>query len=136
MSNVETVKHIYDAFGRGDIPAIIDRLADDVVWEQGGADWGIPWLTPGTGKDHVGRFFGLLADLEFRRFELEAILDGGDLVVGLLHVDAAVRSTGGSFGGPEAHLWRFGPDGKVCAFNHLLDTHAMVLAAKGAPVTA
>jgi ketosteroid isomerase-like protein len=32
MSNVATVQSIYEAFGRGDIPAILDRISDDVIW--------------------------------------------------------------------------------------------------------
>lgn len=135
MSNVQTVQSIYEAFGRGDIPAIIDRLADDVAWEQGAADWGIPWLTPGTGKDHVLAFFGHVAGFEFTRFEIEAICDGGAIVMVLIDVAATVPP-GGSFAGPEAHVWRFGTDGKVKAFNHLLDTHASLLANQGSAVAA
>ena len=32
MSNAETVRAIYDAFGRGDIAAILDKLDDAVEW--------------------------------------------------------------------------------------------------------
>ena len=32
-STAETVAGIYEAFGRGDIPAILATLADDVAWE-------------------------------------------------------------------------------------------------------
>ena len=28
----------------------------------------------------------------------------------------------------EVHLWRFGSDGEVVAFNHIVDTHHHVLA--------
>ena len=34
MSNLQTVQDIYAAFGRGDIPAILDELADDVRWDH------------------------------------------------------------------------------------------------------
>ena len=34
-SRAATVAEIYAAFGRGDVPAILDQLADDVAWE----DW-------------------------------------------------------------------------------------------------
>ncbi len=34
MSNLGTTQAIYEAFGRGDIPFILDQLADDVAWEQ------------------------------------------------------------------------------------------------------
>ncbi len=36
MSNEQTVQDLYAAFGRGDLPAILDKLSDDVVWELEG----------------------------------------------------------------------------------------------------
>jgi ketosteroid isomerase-like protein len=32
--NVATVKRIYEAFGKGDIPTIISFVSDHVQWEQ------------------------------------------------------------------------------------------------------
>ena len=32
MSNIATVQGIYEAFGKGDVPAILAVLADDVAW--------------------------------------------------------------------------------------------------------
>jgi len=52
--NLETVKRIYAAFGRGDIPAILDTLADNVAWEawadNSAGKVGVPWLVPRHGK--------------------------------------------------------------------------------------
>ena len=122
MTNNETVKAMYEAFGKGDIPFIIDQLSDAVSWEDGAADHGIPWLTPGVGKAHVLEFFGRLADFDFQRFDVETVLGDGELVAGVVHAAATLKSTGGSFDTLETHLWRFGADGKVIAFNHLVDT--------------
>lgn len=130
MSHIDTVKAIYEAFGRGDIPAIMDRLADDISWEDGALDHGVPWLVPGTGKDHVMGFFGAISDFEFKRFEIQSVCGEGDIVVGVLSVAALVKSTGGSFDSLEIHVWRFGPDGKVTSFNHVLDTVQHVAAAR------
>ena len=65
MSNQQTVQDIYAAFGRGDIPAILERLADDVRWDHlpdgGGAErHGVPWLVARTGRDDVAGFFEAL----------------------------------------------------------------------------
>ena len=30
--NVKTIQTVYEAFGRGDLPAILDALTDDVDW--------------------------------------------------------------------------------------------------------
>ena len=35
MAQVDTAQQIYQAFGRGDVPAILERLADNVEWEYG-----------------------------------------------------------------------------------------------------
>lgn len=130
-SNVEMVQGIYQAFGSGNIPAIIECLAEDVAWDEGAADHGVPWLTPGRGKEHVGKFFASLGALEFTRFDIEKVLDGGDMVVAVLQVAATVKATGGTFEHLEGHVWRFGPDGRVTSFNHLADTHQHVKALRG-----
>lgn len=57
MGQVETVQKIYEAFGKGDVPAILDQLADDVEWDRDAPSYGVPIYEPGTGKDHVRRFF-------------------------------------------------------------------------------
>ncbi len=32
-TNLETVKALYDAFGRGDVPAILEMMSEDVEFE-------------------------------------------------------------------------------------------------------
>jgi uncharacterized protein len=41
--NIATVQEIYDAVARGDVPAILDRLTDDVDWAAEAAEDGAPW---------------------------------------------------------------------------------------------
>jgi ketosteroid isomerase-like protein len=132
MSNLDTVNDIYAAFGQGDVPTILDHLADDVDWEDGARDHGVPWLRPGTGKAHVEAFFVCAAQsLDFKAFEVERVLDGGDMVVAVLHVAAVGRSSGHGLDNLEVHVWRFGPDGKVRSFNHVVDTVQHVEVAAG-----
>lgn len=122
MSNVETVQALYQAFGSGDIPAILERIHDNVVWEDGGRDIGVPWLRPGTGRDHVASFFESLGALEFHGFEPLNFLHGGDQVAVPVKIDATVKSTGKRIAETEIHLWTFSDDGKVSRFRHHLDT--------------
>ena len=120
--NVETVAAIYDAFGRGDVPAILDRLADDVQWEQGIRATAIPYYVPGVGKEHVVSFFqNLAANLDLLHFEPLAICDGGDIVTVPIRYAGRVIGGGEIAMDMECHVWRFGADGKVTAFNHVLD---------------
>ena len=54
MSNLSTVQGIYESFGKGDVPAILAVLADDVEWEawadNSAVKAGLPWMTPGTAR--------------------------------------------------------------------------------------
>jgi ketosteroid isomerase-like protein len=128
MSNVETVQAIYEAFGQGDIPPILDRLAEDVEWDLDAPSYGIPIYEPGVGRDHARRFFELLGDLEFSRFEPTNFLSGGDQVAVPIHVAVTVKATGRTAEALEIHLWTFGDDGKVRRFFHAIDRHAFVQA--------
>ena len=130
MNNVAKAQAIYEAFGRGDIPYIVDQLADDVRWEDGAADHGIPWLVPGVGKQHVLTFFECIADFDFKRFDVQTVCGEGDTVVAVVQVDVLVKSTGGSFSGLEVHVWHFGSDGKAASFNHVVDTITHLAAIK------
>jgi uncharacterized protein len=127
MSNMQTVQDIYAAFGRGDIPAILDALSDDVRWDHlpdgGGAQrHDVPWLMARTGRDEVAGFFEALGALEFHEFAPRAILEAGDTVVALIDEDATVRATGERIRDKTAHVWTFGPDGRVVEFRHVADT--------------
>ncbi len=127
MGNVETISAIYDAFGRGDVPAILAQLSDDVQWDV----WDptspvqdeIPYIVPRTGKEGVEAFFAcILNDLEFHKFDVANILDSGDQSAALIHFDITVKATGKRLQDLEVHVWTFGRDGKVTAFRHVFDT--------------
>jgi uncharacterized protein len=136
MSNVATLQAMYQAFGRGDIPAILEHFADDIVWEVGddSGGHGVPWLLPRRGRQAVVGFFEALAPLEFTRFEPKEFLTSADgkTVVALLDIEANVR------GGPtlreidEVHIWRFDDRGRVASFRHRVDTARQVEAAASA----
>ncbi len=131
MTQTETIQEIYQAFGRGDVPAIIERLAEDVAWEHDALDHGIPWLKPGRGKPHVLAFFGVIgSQLSISRFEVKNLLTGGDQVVALIGIDAKVLATGKTYTDLEAHLWTFAPNGRIASFRHLTDSHQHWLASR------
>ena len=127
-ANLAAVQRIYEAFGRGDVPAILDELADDVAWDVDAPSYGVPIYEPGTGKDHVQRFFGELQGLEFHTFQPTNFLVGGDQVAVTIDIDVTVKATGRTARALEIHLWTFGDDGRVTRFFHAIDRHAFVLA--------
>jgi ketosteroid isomerase-like protein len=130
--NLDTVSGIYASFGRGDVPAILERLHADVEWEHDAVDHGVPWLRPGRGREAVAGFFQMLGGLDFATFEPQSFLQGDDLVAAVIRVDLRVRETGARIRDLEIHLWTFDNDGLVTRFRHIIDTHQHVLAVRGA----
>ena len=68
MANIDVVREIYGAFGRGDIPAILGHLAENVDWEYGPVSTDVPWLQHRRGRAQVGEFFAALQALDFHTF--------------------------------------------------------------------
>ena len=121
MSNVDTVKEIYAAFGRGDVPAILDHLDQNVEWETTTEVPGVPWLAPRHGKANVPGFFESLAPLQITRFEPRTFFADGDKVFVIIHFEA--DHNGKHYTIPNnGHLWEFGADGKVVRYDHITDT--------------
>ncbi len=121
MSNVDTVKQMYEAFGRGDVPAILDKLDDNVEWDTESPNPGAPWLEPRKGKANIPGFFEALAPLEFTRFEPHTFFENGDKVFVLIAIGA--NNKGKSYSIPnEGHLWQFNAAGKVVKYDHVTDT--------------
>jgi uncharacterized protein len=124
--NIQTVQAIYEAFGRGDVPAILDRLADDIEWEHDTPSFGLPWYEPRRGKAEVPGFFGDLMDnVVLTMFEPRNFLAGGDQVAVIVRYAAEVKKTGRALPeDTEIHVWTLGADGKVTNFCHVVDRHA------------
>jgi ketosteroid isomerase-like protein len=129
VSNAETVRAIYEAFGRGDVATILDKLDDNVEWETAVPVSAVPWLQARRGKANIVGFFESLAPLKITRFEPHTIFDGGDKVFVLITFEATVRGKGYSFPN-NGHLWQFNTAGKVVKYDHVTDTAQMIRMAK------
>jgi ketosteroid isomerase-like protein len=125
VSHIPTVQNIYEAFGRGDVAAILATLAADVEWEYGGApSTDVPWLQARRGRAQVGGFFESLQAIEFHSFAPVAFFESGQTVVSLVNLEATVKATGARVSEvDEVHIWHFGADGLVIRFRHRADTH-------------
>ena len=127
--NIETVKTLYDAFGRGDVAAILERLTDDVDWATDAAIPSAPWYGERHGKAEVPSFFeGIAKTGPVTEFTLVSIAgnDEGD-VHSFVRYAFTVSATGKDVAMNLHHFWRF-RDGKVCYVRASEDT-ALVQAA-------
>jgi ketosteroid isomerase-like protein len=127
QTNAEVIRHAYEAFGRGDVVAVLDLLIDDVDWALQGPSV-IPWAGPGRGREAVAEFFSLLGEnLEFERFEPRAFVAQGDTVVVLGDERSLVKPTGRAFEQEWAHVYT-PRDGKIAKARFFEDTAAQVVA--------
>jgi hypothetical protein len=132
MSPLAVVQEIYEAFGRGDVEAILARLHPDVEWEYASGPTSVPWLQPRRGRAGARQFFvDLQASLEIQHFAPKEFFEGTRVVVVLLDLEARVKATGKPIKEEdEVHIWRFDDSGQVTRFRHRADSHQHVEACR------
>ena len=60
--NIETARRMYEAFGHGDVQAILSLVTDDVDWSTDPAVPSAPWYGPRHGKDGVASFLAAIGN--------------------------------------------------------------------------
>lgn len=127
------VQSIYEAFGKGDVPAILDRLADDVRWEvwddNSAQKAGVPWLQPRHGKAGALAFFQLLGAGKVHDFRVLSLMANGNQVAAEIVIDLEPPNAG-RFRDEEMHLWTLNEAGKVVRLRHYADTAKHIAAAR------
>ena len=131
--NIETARQMYEALGHGDLPAILDRVADDVDWSTDAAIPSAPWYGPRRGKDGVASFFEAVGAAQLiTEFTPLAYASNGDGdVMVFIRYAFTVAATGKNVAMNMHHYWKF-RDGKACYVRSSEDT-AQVAAAFSPP---
>ena len=125
----DTVKDVYAAFGRGDIPAILETL-DEAV------DWRVPETLPHggsfKGRDGVGSFFqGIGEHWDGIQVDVEDIVSDGRLVMAVTHIHGTLRATGEQTGYRSVHVWTV-DNGTAVRFGEYVDAPTALPAARAA----
>jgi uncharacterized protein len=103
--NTRLVQSAYEAFGRGDIAALAEMMADDIEWVDPGDPDDDPNAGTFKGKEAVlGWFGGVASTLDYTTFEPREFIAQNDKVVSLVYSEATVRNTGRAFVNPEARV--------------------------------
>ena len=133
MSNEQTVKDVYAAFKRGDVAAILARVADDVDWRNDGvASHECPWNANFSGKANLPGFFQAVGEnLDLPVFEIRAIAASGQHVAVQLRIEGTVRKNGQGLANDAVHFWTFDDRGKIASYRHFNDTAAELAAWRG-----
>lgn len=134
QSNIELIQRAYAAFGRGDVPGVLDTMSQDVDWDIPGPA-SIPTIGRRRGLSAVGEFFQTLGETQtVESFEPRKYFASGDMVVVLGHYRWTVRSTGRPVECDWVHAFTI-TNGKVSSFKEITDTAAF-LEAYGVGATA
>jgi uncharacterized protein len=99
-ANVEIITSAYEAFGRGDIPAVLETLADDILWHVPGRR---PPSRDYRGHDEVLGFFQHFTELSGGTFHIaiDEVFAEGDRVS--CWSPRALSATGAIWSSPQVH---------------------------------
>jgi ketosteroid isomerase-like protein len=131
QQNTQAVQQAFAAFGRGDIPALLQMLSPDVEWVADGPPDILPWAGVYRGPEQAGQFFMNLAGaVEFQQFEPREFIAQGDRVVVLGHTRSTLKSNGRTNEQDWVMVFTV-RNGKIAYYRYLEDTAASVAASQG-----
>jgi ketosteroid isomerase-like protein len=119
QANVELVRGVYEAFGRGDVDAVFAAMKPDIEWDE---SEGMPYGGVYRGRDAiVEKVFGpILADVEGFTANPDEILELDDARV-LARGRHGGRGAAGPVDARFIHIWTVAAD-KVSRYEQLADT--------------
>jgi uncharacterized protein len=109
MSNVDTARSAYEAFGRGDLEALKEDFAEDAVWVTSDE---LPLGGVVEGRNQILANFAQIPNYwSSFSVEPEEFIDSGDWVV--VRGTQRAGNDKGSFEAPFAHLLKYDANGKT-----------------------
>ena len=129
--NVETIQGMYRSFAKGDVEAVLERMASTIEWNEAEsfpyADRN-PYVGPTAVLEGV---FARIGD-EWESFQVspEEFIDAGDAVIVQGRYRGKYKKTGAQVDAQFAHVWRVA-GGKVNSFQPYADTAQFAKATGG-----
>ena len=121
-TKIEAVQRLYEAYGRGDLDAVLAELDDDVDWAAEAASTSVPWYGSYRGKGEVPRFFDAIASsVDISEFTPLSFTSNETDVVATIHWTYTVKATGKRAAMYMQHWWRFA-GGRIVFFRGSEDT--------------
>ena len=127
QNNIAVIQQAFACFGQGDVPGILNTLADDVRWWVAPVA-NVPYTGARSGHAGAAEFFALLAQCEdVLQFEPRDFIAQGDQVVVRGQYAGRVKETGREFSTYFIHIFTV-RDGKIVNFDEYTDTAAIAAA--------
>ena len=118
--SVEVVRGTYEAFGRGDVPAVLGAMAADIEWHEAeGMPYGGIYH---SGEEVAQNVFGpLVEDVPDFAVTPEQFIASGDTVAVVARYTGTGKATGKALNLPVVHVWDV-RDGEIARFRMFADT--------------
>lgn len=123
MDNVEVMKGLYDAFGRGEIPTVLGAMSPAIKWHQAENNpyrpSGEAWVGPEAVLNNL--FMKLGGEWDGFTVHPKSFYGAGDSVIVEGRYTGIYKATGKSMDTQMCHVWDV-KDGKVTRFQQYVDT--------------
>jgi ketosteroid isomerase-like protein len=120
--NLKTIQGVYEAFGRGDVQAVLNAVTDDVEWAAEASSTAAPWYGIRHGKQGVASFFEAFGStMEIQEFDPYAFAANDTEVHTVVHCRATSRATGKAINHDLHHYFRL-ENGKIAFYRGTEDT--------------
>jgi len=121
-ANIKTIMGVYEAFGRGDVAAILDAVTSDVDWAAEADPAVAPWHGVRHGQEAVAAFFAEFGStMEVEEFAPISIAANDTDVLSVVRFRARSRATGKTAAMHLHHFFKF-RDGKIAYYRGTEDT--------------
>ena len=118
--SVEVVRGVYEAFGKGDVPAVLGAMTADIEWYEAE---GMPYGGIYHGGEEVAQnvFGPVLEDIPDFAVTPEEFIASGDTVAVVARYTGTGKASGKTLNLPVVHVWDV-HDGKARRFRQFVDT--------------
>src|SRR5262245_54344932 len=123
MDNVDLLKNLYEAFGRGDIPTVLGAMSPHIKWYEAESNPYMPSGEAWVGPDAVLNNLFLRLGAEWDGFAVHprSFYSAGNAVIVAARYSGKFKPTGKSIDAQVCHIWEL-EDGKVTRFQQYADT--------------
>jgi uncharacterized protein len=119
--NVDTARAMYEAFGRGDVEAVLREMDDNVEWFY--PEGAIYQTQVGPQAIAANVFAAVAKEITDFTVTVDEYVDGGDVVCTIGRYGGTGAETGKPLNNDFVHVLRFGADGKLVRYQEYTDTY-------------
>ncbi|MEB3281701.1 MAG: nuclear transport factor 2 family protein [Lyngbya sp.] len=131
QQNIQLTQQIFQAFAEGNVPFLLNILADDIEWYVAGSREHLPLAGTYQGREQVAQVFQKVGQyLELQHFKPEEFVAQNHQVAVFGKAKGRIRPNNCLVEYDWVHLYTW-QEGKVIKFREYLDTGAMASAFQG-----